>query len=140
MISPRSFSASRTIETSNSRCSVDLTPISILSKSMKTAILRCLSMFTFAYCAIFVRSFLSCQFLPPQFPLPQFLVPKLLHGGLCRVFGGPPDDRDDSLERCSRLENGSYSLPLQLTSVFIRDNAADDHLYAGHFLLTQQFQ
>src|SRR5579871_4180214 len=39
-ISPRSLRASRTAATSNSRCSVDLTPISMLSKSMNTAILN----------------------------------------------------------------------------------------------------
>src|ERR1035441_6011926 len=124
MISPRSFSAWSTIETSNSRCSVDLTPISILSKSMKTAILRCLSMVTFAYCAILVRSFLV----------------SLLHCGLCRLLCRLPDHRDDRLERRPRLKNGRYSLPLQLAGIFVRDNAADDYLHAGHIFFAQQFQ
>src|ERR1039458_8201946 len=44
-ISPRSFSASRTAATSNSRCNVDLTPISMLSKSMNTASLSLSSIY-----------------------------------------------------------------------------------------------
>src|SRR5260370_18650476 len=43
-ISPRSLRASSTAATSNSRCRVLFTPISILSKSMKTAI--------FSFCSI----------------------------------------------------------------------------------------
>ena len=46
-ISPRSFSASSTAATSNSRCSVDFTPISMLSKSTNTAILSFCSILKF---------------------------------------------------------------------------------------------
>src|SRR5579885_1484867 len=48
-ISPRSFSESSTAATSNSRCRVDLTPISILSKSMNTAILSFCSIESFFF-------------------------------------------------------------------------------------------
>src|ERR1700683_2398631 len=130
MISPRSFSASSTMETSNSRCSADLTPISILSKSIKTAILSGLSVFSFAFGAILVRSFLITSRPDTQ----------LLHGGLCRLLSRLPDHRDDGLKRRPRLENRGDSLPLPFTGVFIRDNAADDHLHAGHTLVAQQLE
>src|SRR2546421_1865787 len=117
-ISPRSFRASSTAATSNSRCSVDFTPISILSKSINTAILN--------------FSSISCLliFLTVKLGTRLYPVSSRRHAR--------PDEAHDFLERSPRLEYRRHTLAFKLRGVFIRNNAADHHPYIRHVFFTQQ--
>src|SRR6202158_5262425 len=101
-ISPRSFSASNTAATSNSRCSVDLTPISMLSKSMNTAILN--------------FSSISCLLI--------LSIMKLILGRHAQT-----NEYHNFLQGSPWLKYRRDALPLEIRGVFVRNDAADDHFH-----------